>query len=1052
MSSSTTAAKNDAVAYEINVAKTANQLIDHVVSGSRFAFETNLVWKATVKPCSWYNDVVSLVETSGQVERVNQTKAWKQVTSSPPRSFSALSTSSVPQEEALVRHVVGHSAKDDLVVCVDAFASNCNRAFQQWCNKMTYLTTHYDVARWCHADGNTRQDLLKDLQALNQQDDRRLEQPTLLDFNDSGDDIPDESSLIRFLARTPLYTTQVATRTELRALLREFRLSLDLSTSTFRQWWLTGLHPREKEVQTRLQALGILSGDGTLKDPFRWNLLALFAQSERVETNSQVVADPVDRASDMVEAYEEDVTLAYHAIEKPSAWFSDVASTIDSSGNYSRVWSNGQDGWIAAGAAESPRHDAMIPQLGSLLASIVSKQETIRSRRDLLLHVGAFFSNHELVVENLEKSMEAIDILLECSSPQSYEWQENKVVSHNEMHNVVPIIPDEAELVAFLANNPTRLCAAQTQQSFSSLILYFRLSLPLSSSFRMWWMSSWKAPAKIILKQLRRRGILMTRSKSQPLLWNIVALIDQAFKRPPLCFAQADVTEPIWNADMVDVFADMAAEVFVQEALQHLKTADDVYLTATIANKLNLQRLSIAMNKSEFVDRVVDKMTKSSKLIVATDAQKERIVVLAPSEDHSLAYDADDVSSRLEDDGVEPQFEDKHAKYKTKICWHWSAQGSCVHDDGCSYAHGEHELRKQTTTWADNDIDRCEQVFKQKNAIFTSSRQVHGLEHNVQQCVALAAAILDRNGYYSATTWRHFTRQDSDLVVQSLQPFAIVLPGTPMMFWKKRELCAVQNGQSLDSTAEEWIEWYIQKVEKQISNTRVALAKVCLAGNLEGIVKAKCKIERRPFYKKLAKEVQVAQMILDALERNQDDTTTASVADSSSSSTSGQSKAKDGNKLISDDGNVLDREPLARSSLQQLKLDYPRKESASPEKLPWRYSNSSKTATERGYHEVENRLYKTVICYRWRNDGVCYFGNRCHYAHGEWELRPKSGNAQYNRRNPSFPDQNRSTANDSWRNRSFEMHEAKSSNGVSMATYFKASSPAQHETDSSTVE
>ncbi|KAF0729550.1 hypothetical protein Ae201684_012818 [Aphanomyces euteiches] len=683
----------------------------------------------------------------------------------------------------------------------------------------------------------------------------------------------------------------------------------------------------------------------------------------------------------------------------------------------------------------------------------------------MLVHSLRLESNHELVVENLEKSMEAIDILLECSSPQSYEWQENKVVSHNEMHNVVPIIPDEAELVAFLANNPTRLCAAQTQQSFSSLILYFRLSLPLSSSFRMWWMSSWKAPAKIILKQLRRRGILMTRSKSQPLLWNIVALIDQAFKRPPLCFAQADVTEPIWNADMVDVFADMAAEVFVQEALQHLKTADDVYLTATIANKLNLQRLSIAMNKSEFVDRVVDKMTKSSKLIVATDAQKERIVVLAPSEDHSLAYDADDVSSRLEDDGVEPQFEDKHAKYKTKICWHWSAQGSCVHDDGCSYAHGEHELRKQTTTWADNDIDRCEQVFKQKNAIFTSSRQVHGLEHNVQQCVALAAAILDRNGYYSASDmllWiKMLTREQRggispdkilDLVVQSLQPFAIVLPGTPMMFWKKRELCAVQNGQSLDSTAEEWIEWYIQKVEKQISNTRVALAKVCLAGNLEGIVKAKCKIERRPFYKKLAKEVQVAQMILDALERNQDDTTTASVADSSSSSTSGQSKAKDGNKLISDDGNVLDREPLARSSLQQLKLDYPRKESASPEKLPWRYSNSSKTATERGYHEVENRLYKTVICYRWRNDGVCYFGNRCHYAHGEWELRPKSGNAQYNRRNPSFPDQNRSTANDSWRNRSFEMHEAKSSNGVSMATYFKASSPAQHETDSSTVE
>ncbi|KAG9398541.1 hypothetical protein AC1031_014323 [Aphanomyces cochlioides] len=286
-----------------------------------------------------------------------------------------------------------------------------------------------------------------------------------------------------------------------------------------------------------------------------------------------------------------------------------------------------------------------------------------------------------------------------------------------------------------------------------------------------------------------------------------------------------------------------------------------------------------------------------------------------------------------------------------------------------------------------------------------------------------------------------------DLVVQSLQPFAIVLPGTPMMFWKKREPCALQNGQSLDSTAEEWIEWYIQKVEKQSSNTRVALAKACLAGNVEGIVKAKCKIARRPFYKKLAKEVQVAEMILDALERNQDDTTTASVADSSSSSTSGHSKAKDGNKLIPDDEYIVDREPLARSSSQQLTLDCPRNASASPEKLPWRYSNSSKTATERGYHEEGNRSFKTVICFRWRNDGVCYFGNRCHYAHGEWELRPKSGNPQYSRRNQSFPTQNRSTANDSWWNRSFERHEAKSSNCVTMATYFKASSPAQHETD-----
>ncbi|CAK4189635.1 unnamed protein product [Aphanomyces euteiches] len=34
-------------------------------------------------------------------------------------------------------------------------------------------------------------------------------------------------------------------------------------------------------------------------------------------------------------------------------------------------------------------------------------------------------------------------------------------------------------------------------------------------------------------------------------------------------------------------------------------------------------------------------------------------------------------------------------------------------------------------------------------------------------------------------------------------------------------------------------------------------------------------------------------------------------------------------------------------------------------------------------------LYKTMLCTRWRNSGGCFHGDRCHFAHGEAELRPK---------------------------------------------------------------
>eukprot|EP00966_Prymnesium_polylepis_P222362 5144756-Prymnesium_polylepis.1 len=32
--------------------------------------------------------------------------------------------------------------------------------------------------------------------------------------------------------------------------------------------------------------------------------------------------------------------------------------------------------------------------------------------------------------------------------------------------------------------------------------------------------------------------------------------------------------------------------------------------------------------------------------------------------------------------------------------------------------------------------------------------------------------------------------------------------------------------------------------------------------------------------------------------------------------------------------------------------------------------------------------YKTVLCHNWEANGVCQYGARCNFAHGQHELRP----------------------------------------------------------------
>lgn len=48
------------------------------------------------------------------------------------------------------------------------------------------------------------------------------------------------------------------------------------------------------------------------------------------------------------------------------------------------------------------------------------------------------------------------------------------------------------------------------------------------------------------------------------------------------------------------------------------------------------------------------------------------------------------------DANIVPAPGSKMAKYKTSLCKHFEQTGTCQMDQRCHFAHGKHELRKQT--------------------------------------------------------------------------------------------------------------------------------------------------------------------------------------------------------------------------------------------------------------------------------------------------------------------------------------------------------------------
>ncbi|CAK4806247.1 unnamed protein product [Aphanomyces euteiches] len=103
-----------------------------------------------------------------------------------------------------------------------------------------------------------------------------------------------------------------------------------------------------------------------------------------------------------------------------------------------------------------------------------------------------------------------------------------------------------------------------------------------------------------------------------------------------------------------------------------------------------------------------------------------------------------------------------------------------------------------------------------------------------------------------------------DVVVSAVSLFATVTSDAPQMFLKKRKISS-QMKHGANSAAKEWADRYITKTEKEIEKARLKLFQACLEKNPEGITNAINFIRSEPLHLKLAKDIQVAERILDSI-------------------------------------------------------------------------------------------------------------------------------------------------------------------------------------------
>ncbi|KAG9398540.1 hypothetical protein AC1031_014322 [Aphanomyces cochlioides] len=597
------------------------------------------------------------------------------------------------------------------------------------------------------------------------------------------------------------------------------------------------------------------------------------SHTNEAERSSQTMDDSSDRATKLAEAYEMDVALTAasiletvhatgrvsvvdlisQAVEKPMAWLYDVVCTVESSGRVVRDVANDVEGWVVAVEEMKPSPAAQFPQMGPLLASILATTEAISSRHDLTTLVDVYASedlaiqswcdenNKESFVDLAEDSLLAMKILLESSSPESYQWRSAETTKYW-TQELDEVFPREDEVVEYLAQDPVYLFRARTAESFSSLLQGFRLSLPSSSKFRHWWISSLEAPVNVILRQFGRRDILLSDPNSTILQWNAVALIEQAFncrkKTPP------PTTQFAWSLDVVKTLVEVAKDTFFTREIKFIMPDKDIPLTYT---KTIAEAPPRTASKQAFVSQMVEKMKQRTSVDCA-----------------------------------------RHETNRPNIN---VAQCSIESSTHATSSSAEEKPVNSTQT----DTNSSSGVMPQPV----------GFDQNLESSVAIVAIVLDRHGYFPVSDFMAWIKtlpkkklggkthdEFFDVVVSAVSLFATVSSDAPQMFLKKRKIsCQMKHG--ANSAAKEWADRYITKTDKVTEKARLKLFQACLEKNPEGITNAINFIRSEPLHLKLAKDIQVAERILDSIAEKKPQAIDQSTKKATESSSSPVSTNKD---------------------------------------------------------------------------------------------------------------------------------------------------------------
>ncbi|KAF0693035.1 hypothetical protein As57867_015893, partial [Aphanomyces stellatus] len=283
---------------------------------------------------------------------------------------------------------------------------------------------------------------------------------------------------------------------------------------------------------------------------------------------------------------------------------------------------------------------------GDILQSLYALKATIRLESDLTIHVG---NGQAKLVLAILKQLDMVRGAGTSSDP--FEWTPASVLNEPENEDDVDhALPDEDQLLQFLAMAPRQRCAQTTEAGLAGVIKLFHATLPPTSGFGLWWTSLASQPIRMerIQSRLHTLGILYRRveggktGQNRTLFqWNVVALMEKLQEKKTVCSQNSPLAPPTLLLDQAPVDTTnegvvlAAVTKFTRIALEYL-AKNPVYHVAEIAGHTKSIKLS-NMSHVVFVDQVVASMNMNTRLCLDVDTKGRSVFKLAGTQANSSA-------------------------------------------------------------------------------------------------------------------------------------------------------------------------------------------------------------------------------------------------------------------------------------------------------------------------------------------------------------------------------------------------------------------------------